>query len=116
MARIGELDERISIMRMSEREPDGGGGWLPRRPVEVARVWAKVNPISGRERVEARQLTAPAMYRVTIRRRTDLTETDWIEWRGERMDIRFLPRVGSRTPYMTLDAEMGVMDEEEEEA
>jgi|GEM_PF-896067 len=111
---VGDLRERITIMRMGEREPDGGGGWMPPRPVEVATVWARVNPISGRERVESRQVQNPALYRVTIRRRTDMTEADWIEWNGARMNIRFLPRVSSKESFMTLDAEMGVMEPETE--
>lgn len=111
---IGDLRERITILRMVKGEPDGGGGWLPAKKVEVARVWAKCTPISGRERVDARAVQATAMYRVTIRRRTDMTEADWIEWNGERMNIRFLPRVSSKESFMTLDAEMGVMEPETE--
>lgn len=107
---IGDLRERVEIWRMGEDQQDPGGGWQPGEPELVATVWAKVNPISGRERIEARQVTSPAMYRVTMRRRTDLTEADWLVWSGERMNIRFLPRVSSKESFMTLDAEMGVDD------
>lgn len=108
--RSGDLNERVEIWRMGERQRDEGGGWIPGEPARLATVWAKVSPISGRERVEARAVQATAMYRVTMRRRTDLTEADWLIWRGETMNIRFLPRVSGKTPFMTLDCEMGVDD------
>ena len=107
---VGDLRERVEIWRMGEDQQDPGGGWQPGGPELVATVWGKCTPISGRERVQARAVQATAMYRITIRRRTDLTEADWIVWQGEKLDIRFLPRVSSKESFMTLDAEMGVDD------
>lgn len=110
---IGDLRERVSIVRIVPGAPDGGGGHFPPSRQVIARVWARVNPISGRERVESRAVQATAMYRVTIRRRTDLTEADWLIWNGERMNIRFLPRVSSKEPFMTMDCELGATEPED---
>lgn len=108
---VGDLRERVEIWRMGEDQQDAGGGWQPGEPELVATVWGKCTPISGRERVQARAVQATAMYRITIRRRTDLTEADWIVWNGERMNIRFLPRVSSKESFMTLDAELNASDQ-----
>jgi SPP1 family predicted phage head-tail adaptor len=97
----GELDQRITLQSLA-LVSDGGGGstetWS-----NVAILWAKVVPMSGRERLHADQLESPANYRVTIRRRTDITA-------GKRkpLNIRFDGFNSPREQYMTFDAEMGV--------
>lgn len=102
----GDLDQRVTIQAQA-RTDDGAGGaavaWA-----DIARVWAKVQPLSGKERLEAQQLEAPVMYRVTIRNRADVTADMRILWRGKAMNIRVIPEAGPRPIYLTLDCETGV--------
>jgi SPP1 family predicted phage head-tail adaptor len=102
----GELDQRITLQSLA-LVSDGGGGstetWS-----NVAILWAKVVPMSGRERLQADQLESPANYRVTIRRRTDITAGKRILWQGKPLNIRFDGFNSPRDLYMTFDAEMGV--------
>lgn len=102
----GSLDQRVTLQSLSATTDAGGGRvetWA-----EVATIWAKVTPASGRERLETGQLESPAKYRVTIRRRTDITAKHRLLWQGKPLNIRFDGFNSPRDGYMTLDAEMGV--------
>lgn len=106
MGLIGRLDQRVTIQTRTRTSDGGGGhalGWT-----NLATVWAKVAPLSGRERAMAEQLEAPRTYRVTIRRRGDVTADCRLLWNGQAMNIRFVADAGSRAPYLDLDCEMGV--------
>lgn len=106
--RAGELTERVTFERRIEAQDARAGRsvtWVP-----LVTVWAQVRPLSGRERLQAQQLEAPAGYRLTIRRRTDLDESMRVVWSGQPqpLQIRFLGRVGPREPFMLIDCEAGV--------
>ena len=105
----GDLDERVTIRR-SVKTPDGYGGntetW-----VDVATRWAKVLPLSGRERDMAEQTESPRNYRITLRRDSvtaAINEANIMVWRGSQMNIRFIADAGPRPLYLTFDCELGV--------
>jgi SPP1 family predicted phage head-tail adaptor len=102
----GALDQRITIAA-EVRTADAYGGaavtWAT-----LATVWAGVRPLSGRERADAAAIEAPAAYRFTIRRRSDVTEAMRIGWNGAQYNIRFIADPGGRGLYMAIDAERGV--------
>ena len=102
----GRLDQRVTI-QVKQSVADGGGGFTETWS-DVATVWAQVLPMSGRERSQAQQVEAASVYRVTIRRRGDLTAAHRLVWKGRPMNIRWDGFVSSRRPFMTIDAEMGV--------
>lgn len=105
----GALDERITITREA-LTPDEIGGAVPSWS-HVATVWAKVAPLSGRERDMANQTESPRNYRFTVRRSAQsaaFTTKDRLTWRGKVMNIRFIADAGPRGEYMTIDAEDGV--------
>jgi SPP1 family predicted phage head-tail adaptor len=106
VTRAGELDQRVIVQR-HVRVPDEGGGYAESWEDE-ATVWAKVEPIGGRERVQAQQTEAPVNYRITVRRRTDISAGDRLLWLGRVLNIRFVGLPGLRQPFMEMDAEMGV--------
>jgi SPP1 family predicted phage head-tail adaptor len=102
----GEMDQRVRIERKADVADGMGGftsGWTT-----VATVWAKVEPVSGRERDMAAQTEAPRNYRITIRRRADLLDSDRLVWSRRTLNIRFIADAGGRQAYLLLDAEMGV--------
>lgn len=101
----GELTERITIQGET-RTPDGYGGYTVEW-TDVATVWARVVPLRGREQIEAQQLGASQMYRVTIRNRA-VDPAQRIMWRGRVLNIREAPEVGSRALYKEILAEGGV--------
>jgi SPP1 family predicted phage head-tail adaptor len=109
-ATAGSLDERVTFERVS-RVSDGGGGGVESWAT-LYECWAKVTPLSGRERDNAAQTQAPRNYRVTVRVSAEtlaVTEADRVMWRGAAMDIRFIADAGPRPLYLQIDCEAGVV-------
>lgn len=71
MLRAGDLRHRITIQSATTGS-DGQGG-TTKTWATLATVWAQVRPISGREAVQAGQMTSTLTTTVTIRSRTDVT-------------------------------------------
>ena len=106
---IGELNERITIQR--ETLSDDGQGGTTRSLATLVTVWAKVAPLSGRERDMANQTESPRNYRFTVRRTSDtagILAKDLILWRGKTMNIRFIALNTTHELYLQIDAEDGV--------
>lgn len=106
MGNPGTLDQRITLQQETRTEDDYGGAasvWSA-----LATTWAAVKPIQGRERSEVAAVEAPALYRFTIRRRADVTDTMRIGWNGQIFNIRFIADPGGRSLYMNIEAERGV--------
>ena len=62
---IGELNRRITLMKfVVERDAYGGedGEW-----VDVCRLWAKIEPSSGTEFMQAQQVQAEHITKITLR-------------------------------------------------
>lgn len=102
----GTLDQRITI-EQETRTPDDSGGAASAWST-LTTTWAAVKPIQGRERSEVAAVEAPALYRFTIRCRADVTAAMRIGWNGQVFNIRFIADPGSRSLYMTIEAERGV--------
>lgn len=100
----GELTERVTLRRYTETK--NAYGTLSHTPSTVATVWALVRPLSGSERDRAQQTEERANYLVVIRYRSDLTEKDYIVWRGSEMNIRFLKDRGPRARFLEIEAEL----------
>lgn len=105
--RIGELDQRISIIRRTATVADGMGGHTA-SDATIASVPAKVIAQAGRERVAGDRVNAEAGYRFIIRHRSDVLETDRIQWSGVLFQIRSVLREGGRPLYIEIIAERGV--------
>lgn len=82
----GDLNRRVTIRRM-DQVPDGGGGYTE-EPVEVATVWAKVEPLRGREQILAMQTGMQRPHRFTIRYRDGITGAKDLLYGGARFDIQ----------------------------
>ncbi|HVY13511.1 MAG TPA: phage head closure protein [Alphaproteobacteria bacterium] len=106
MSAIGEFRERVSLQQEA-RTPDTGGGaalsWE-----EVAQVWAAVEPLSGREDVQAEGVSGRAVYRLRFRCGVEVTPAMRVVWRGKILNIRSLRNVDARDRLMEVTAEEGV--------
>lgn len=106
---VGMLDERVRFERYQSGD-DGYGGQSITWP-EIATVWAKVQPLSGRERDMASQSESPRNYRIFVRRDSitaAITPKDRAVWRGKNMNIRFVADKGPRAQFLEMEAEEGV--------
>lgn len=70
-APIARLRHRLVLERPDYVSDEGGGAsvaWL-----QVAELWAAIDPLSGGERVAAQRLSGHLSHRVTLRYRPDVT-------------------------------------------
>jgi SPP1 family predicted phage head-tail adaptor len=74
----GKLDKRITIQTPA-RTDDGGGG-VTIAYTDAATVWASIEPGSGREFFQARQLNPEITHTVTIRYRSGITPAQRIKY------------------------------------
>lgn len=63
--KLSDLRHRVTFEKQT-RVADGAGGWTDAWAAERS-CWAKVEPLSGRERQRAMQLEHPVTHRVTVR-------------------------------------------------
>lgn len=101
---IGGLDDRVGLQ--SKQLTDDGAGGATESWTEFAEVWAKVEPMSGREREQADREEAHSNYVVTIRNRS-VSNLNRIRWRGRYLNVRFVRNAGPRPMYLKIEAEMG---------
>jgi SPP1 family predicted phage head-tail adaptor len=81
----GKLDKRITIQRRYI-ERDTFGGEVITWPT-VCVVWARVQPLSGREFLEGKQMEEERTVRITIRYRQDVRPSMQVSWKGRTYDI-----------------------------
>lgn len=105
----GPLDQRITIQsRVTARNAMGENahGWE-----ELDTVWARAEPLRGREWFAAGQMQATADVRFTIRYRTDVDATMRVLWKGLPHDIVSPPiDVGGTGESLELMCIQGVRD------
>lgn len=92
--RAGRLARRITLLRQTETQgPDGA----PIRTwSEVAKVWAELVPVGGRERLQAPQTIAERTARIRIRWRSDVDEQMRIRHDGRLWEIQGIAEIGRR--------------------
>ena len=102
----GMLTRRISIERLTTT-PDALGGFAESWAA-IAMPYAHIKPMSGRELVNADKLDALAVSRFVIRYRSDLRESDRVNYRGTRYNIRSIVNINERDEWLEITAERGV--------
>ncbi|MCK9497108.1 MAG: phage head closure protein [Dehalococcoidia bacterium] len=90
--RAGRLDRRITLQRFTATQDAYG------EPIETwadyVTVWARVEPLRGRERFEAQREHAEVDTRFHLRYRDDLTVEDRITYEGDLYDIEAILETG----------------------
>jgi SPP1 family predicted phage head-tail adaptor len=107
--RAGDLRERITIEQRSAGV-DALGQPLTTWAT-VATVWAKAEPLRGREFFAAGQLQGELSVKFTIRHRADVAETMRVLWRGQAHEIVAPPiNVDGARDALELMCMQGVRD------
>lgn len=105
----GDLRHRVLIQQqVTTRDDDGVSHttW-----VDVATVWASVEPLSAREFIQSGQTQAAVTARITIRYRAGLQASMRILHRGQVYNIAgLLPDKVSGLEYITIPVSAGVND------
>lgn len=98
---IGRLRHRVTLQRFVAVD-DGGGGTVEDWQ-DVATVWAAVEPIRGRERLEAMQLEQAVDHRVVIRYRPGLDGRNMrVLYRGRALHVAAVINVEERNRWLEL--------------
>lgn len=105
----GDLRHRVLIQeQVTTRDSDGVAqtAW-----VDVATVWASVEPLSAREFIQSGQTQAAVTARITIRYRPGLLASMRLVHRGQTFNIAgLLPDKASGLEYITIPVAAGVND------
>ncbi|HEL3822504.1 TPA: phage head closure protein [Stenotrophomonas maltophilia] len=105
----GKLRHRVLIQQqVTTRDNDGveQTAW-----VDVATVWASVEPLSAREFIQSGQTQSAVTARITMRYRDGLSPSMRLVHRGEIFNIAgLLPDKVSGLEYITIPVSAGVND------
>lgn len=82
----GKLRHRVTVERLSEVQDEASGemasAWAP-----IGTFWAQVEPLSGTELFEAKQITPEITHKVTFRYGTNVTPRDRLIHRERYFEI-----------------------------
>ncbi|WP_407280604.1 phage head closure protein [Aromatoleum evansii] len=102
----GQFDKRVTLQSKSVTRNSIGEevvSW-----VDVATVWARVEPIRGREFFAAAQMQDATDHRVTIRYRTGVVREMRVVWGSLTLDIVSVIDVNTRKENLELMCISGV--------
>ena len=95
-----ELDRRVRLERRVE-ETDASGQSVPRW-LPLSEVWAKVEPVNGREAFGQQQVVATGDVRITIRWRDDVTPLHRVVHDGRAYDVVSVAEDGRRVALVIV--------------
>lgn len=104
----GNLDQRVTLQQRDASLNTLGQAsdtWT-----NVAEVWARVEPLKGREFFAAGQMQSEATTRITIRYLAGVTERNRVLWRGQPYDISAVIEPDGHKQTLELMAVAGVRD------
>ena len=96
----GRLNKRVKILRYEEYMTELGQKKTRLR--EVATVWAELRPVRGTEFLEYYKEANALEFKVTMRRRSDLTEKDVLVYKGRQFEINAVINVMEADIYMEI--------------
>lgn len=104
--RIGQLRHLVTV-QSEEKTPDGMGGYSLSW-TDGATFWARIEPISGREQLQAMQLQENITHRIHCRERTDVSAGKRLKFGSRVFNVRAAFDIHERGRYLEIMAEEGV--------
>ena len=89
-ANISELRHRIVVLRPRDA-PDAAGNFVEQSRDKYCMCWAKVLPFVAKISDVYVEQVKEVEYRVVVRYREDVRDTDFIEWSGKTLEIKAPP-------------------------
>ena len=100
----GKLRHRVVILeKQTSVDPDG---YPTENWVNVATVWASVEPIAGREYFRAAAVQAQHQVRFTMRYRKDITPDMRLVYDGQEYEIKAILDLGGRRSWLQVMGEV----------
>lgn len=97
---IGKLRHRISLQSITETQ--NSYGELVQTKSTYATVWASVEPLNGREFMDAKQINAELSHKVIIRHNSSVTSEDVILFGSREFKIDSVINYEERDIYQVL--------------
>ena len=98
----GMLNKKIKISK-HPLVPDGAGGFQESDSLDtVAVVWANINPLRGREYVQAQQDRAEITHKVTLRYRKDIDRACILDYENRKFEIMHIINIQEKNRYLEL--------------
>jgi SPP1 family predicted phage head-tail adaptor len=102
----GKLREPVRI-EVEQRTSNGQGGYITAW-TKVADVRAEILGLAGDEALRAGVERSVSQYRVTIRKRSDVSVVNRLKWKGQVLAIRsVLPHPNDLRRALLLNCEIG---------
>lgn len=98
---IGSLNKRVVLQAPTETQ-DAAGGPVRSYAADTATVWAAIEPLAGREWVEAQKINAEATGRVRIRHYSGLLPTWRVKYGTRTYDVLAVVNIEERGREMIL--------------
>lgn len=95
---------RLVTLQTVQRTPDGGGGYTETL-VDVATLWMRIEPLTGREQILAMQTEMERPHRFTCRYRADLTGSTRLLYGSRTFDVVSVVDVEERHRELVIMAE-----------
>jgi SPP1 family predicted phage head-tail adaptor len=106
---VRNLRHRI-VIEAGQPASDGGGGgagfWT--NPLPVARAWAHIEPLRGREALASMKLESRITHRITLRYRAGISAAMRVAFKGRYFNIRAVINPEERNEILELLCEEGV--------
>lgn len=102
----GAMTERVALQSPT-RTADGVGGFAVTWNT-TSTIWASVEPLRGKEQLEAMQLEGSNFFKVTLRNDITISLDDRFVWSGINLNIREAPITPRTSLFRTLIVEAGV--------
>ena len=96
----GRLRHRLVVQHEEESQDTYGG--VTRTWTTLDTVWGSVEPLSGKELIEAQQLDATLTHRIRIRYLANVTETCRITFDSRTFEIQTVRNFSERNREMEL--------------
>ncbi|OQQ74446.1 phage head closure protein [Ligilactobacillus salivarius] len=104
IADIGELNQRIQLMKIETYGRNPNTYQLLERNVVFANVWAKVSALHGQEYYTAVSVKLEKQLSFIVRYRPDIDEKTNIWFDGRGYNIGFIDNVKYRNEYLEIKA------------
>lgn len=103
---FGAYRQRLYVQQENPVADTGGGNVMAW--VTINTVWASIEPISGKEQLQAGKLTGSTMYRLRMRYDSAITPAMRFMFGSRIFNIRSILNVDERNRTMEIIAEEGV--------
>lgn len=98
---IGKLRHRVTILRKKEMETFESFTSLTTY-TEVATIWANIESTKGLVRFDTKQVGEEITHKITIRNYPLITTENWLQFRNQKFNIRFVMDADERRQYLEL--------------